>query len=159
MATLSFSNRSDTAPNASITIGTTFTSPSTTFLFLFSRNWDFSIFSSSLSFTRASPRIAMFIDLSFFCPLIDEDDFRPSSYTLSHYTFISHRTLKPVFPTIWSGVCLYHWSTRSSSPHIVANTHTAPHCYVASCTHVGLTCWTHLLGDLYFFPSLRTSFT
>ena len=157
METLSFSNISDTAPNASITIGTTFTSPSTTFLFLFSRNWDFSIFSSSVFYSWISTDSDVY-DLSLLCPLINKDDFRPST-SYSHYTFKSHRTLKPVFPTMCSGVCLYHWSARSSSAHTVANAHTAPHCYVASCTHVGLTGCTHLLGDLHFFPSLRSSLT
>ena len=35
-------------------------------------------------------------DLSLLCPLINEDDFR-GFYIPSHYTFKSHRTLKPVF--------------------------------------------------------------
>ena len=86
-----------------------------------------------------------------------------ASTILSHCTLKSHRTLKPVFSTTCSRVCLYHWSARSSSayPHS-CQLHTAPHYHVAFCTHVGLTCSTrrstHLLGDLHFLcahPTLR----
>ena len=56
------------------------------------------------------------------CLLIYEDDVRPSSFNhlvTLYCTLKSHRTLKPVFSTTCSGVCLYHWSSRSSSaiPH------------------------------------------
>ena len=53
------SNLSDTGPNAPITAGTTVTFFSFhNFLISSLRSWYFSIFSSSLSFTRASPGIA-----------------------------------------------------------------------------------------------------
>ena len=144
MVTLSFpayfSNKSDTAINAPITTGTTVTFFSFhNFPISSRRNWPFSIFSSSLSLTRASPGIVMSMILASFHLLINEDDFRPSivaSTILSHCTLKSHRTLKPVFFTTLP--------VPVQLSHTVANAHISPHCHVASCKSR----WANLLYSL-----------
>ena len=81
-----------------------------------------------------------------------------ASTILSHCTLKSHRTLKPVLSTTCSGVCLYHWSARSSSSF--------PHSY--QCTYrATLSCrllysrWANLQHSLvrWLTLSLRTSYT
>lgn len=113
MATLSFhvyfSNISDTAPNAAISFSTTITFFSFhSFPKFFRRIWDFSFFSSSLSFTCPSPGLTMSMILASFARLSRKIMFGllPST-TLSHCPLMKSRsTLKLSLSTTRSGVCL-----------------------------------------------------
>ena len=112
MATLSFhvyfSNISDTAPNAAITFNTTISFFSFhSFPTSFRRIWDFSFFSSSLSFTFPSPGLTMSMILASLACLSRK--IMPGlllSTTLSHCPLRKSRsTLKPSLSTTRSVVC------------------------------------------------------
>ena len=112
MATLSFhvyfSNISDTAPNAAITFNTTISFFSFhSFPTSFRRIWDFSFFSSSLSFTCPSPGLTMSMILASLACLSRK--IMPGlllSTTLSHCPLRKSRsTLKPSLSTTRSVVC------------------------------------------------------
>ena len=82
-----------------------------------------------------------------------------ASTILSHCTLKFHRTLKPLFSTTCSRVCLYHCSAHSSlvfphscQRHILLQTVMSPLLLTN-----GLTWCIHVLGDLHFLLSLRTS--
>ena len=95
---------------------------------------------------------------SFVCLLTTMMSVLLASTILSHCTLKSHRTLKPVFSTTCSGVCLYHWSARSSSafPHSCQCTYRA----TLSCRLL-YPCWANLQHSLvrWLTLSLRTSYT
>ena len=103
------SNISDIAPNAPITTGTTVTFFSFhNFLIpsLRSSTWYtyFTIFYSSLSFTRASPGMAMSMTLtSIACLSTNAMSGLRVSTIISNCTLKSHTTLKPLFSTTRSG--------------------------------------------------------
>lgn len=104
-----FSNISDTAPNAAITFSTTISFFSFhSFPKFFRRIWDFSFFSSSLSFTCPSPGLTMSMILASLACLSRKmmSSLLPST-TLSHCPLTKSRsTLKPSLSTTRSGVCL-----------------------------------------------------
>ena len=118
---------------------------------------------SPLSFTRASPGIAMSMILaSFACLSWTKMMSSPVASTiLSHCLLKSHRTLNPVqifYHFLWGmHNCTTDLPIPVLSSHTVANAHTTPHCLVSSsCPQAGLTCTFTLLGDLItlspFFP-------
>jgi len=134
-----FSNKSDTAINAPITIGTTVTFFSFHNFPISSKKLAVLYFLQFIVVNSCISRDGDVYDLSLLCLLINEDDFRPSivaSTILSHCTLKSHRTLKPVFFTTLP--------VPVQPSHTVANVHIAPHCHVASCKSR----WANLLHSL-----------
>ena len=109
------SNISDTAPDVPTTTGFAVTFFSLlNFLISSLRSWHFSIFSSSWSFTRASPGMAMSLILAYItCLSTKTISGLCASTNLSLCTWKSHRTLKLSSSATCSGVFVP--SVRSSS--------------------------------------------
>ena len=150
-----FSNISDTAPNAAITFSTTISFFSFhSFPKFFRRIWDFSFFSSSLSFTCPSPGLTMSMILAFLACLSRKmmSGLLPSTTLSSHCPLTKSRsTLKPSLSTTRSGVCLQQLFALSSStfPRSCKCRYRATYIIVMS-----LACCIRYLG--YFVLSFRT---
>ena len=154
----------DTAPNALVTIGTTVTffhSASTAFLFPLEEIGTFP-FSPVFVFYSCIFRDTDVFEFSLLCLLTERRWFRPSIFNYfitlcikirqNFKTYIFYHLLWGIFVPL---ICPLHFGLPAQLPmHMIA----PHHCHVASCTHVGLTCSTHLLGDLHFLLSLCTSY-